>query len=114
MSKGDWFSSKGWAERARGLRKKESRGKKCCVAIFFFFCAVVCLVIGGLQLQHAKNAAAINSDFDGMTLTMNAYDGCNLPAYSVSSDADLEDIENGYAEIAEMCSVKKEFFSGGG
>ena len=104
MGKDDWFSSKGWEARGEGIKNVESRQKKCCITVFFSICAVICFVIGGIQLSHATNAAAINDDYPH-PLTKNSYDACSYPDYIVDSTISVSDQFDNLVATADYCDA---------
>ena len=59
----DWCSSKGLANRKKGMYEKESRGRKISYCMCFGFSAIFFFSAGGLYASRASNAAKINSDF---------------------------------------------------
>ena len=59
----DWCSSKGLANRKKGMYEKESRGRKISYCMCFGFSAIFFFSAGGLYASRASNAAKINSDY---------------------------------------------------
>ena len=58
----------------------ESTGKKIAIVLVFGLSALICLVVGGIQMSHYSNAAAINSDYFSIVTDL-SYDSCSYPTY---------------------------------
>ena len=61
----DWFTCRGLASRARGI-KNESRVRRVLWIVTFSLCAIFCFYIGALHLAKKQNADRINEDFSGL------------------------------------------------
>ena len=80
MEEHGWCNKKGWQARSEGITQEESRCKKISITVFFSACAILCLVVGSIELSHGSNALAINEDYLDLQVT-NSYDACKYPAY---------------------------------
>ena len=76
----DWCSSKGLANRKKGMYEKESKGRKISYCVLFGFSAFFFFSAGILYATRASNAAKINSDYTKEKLlsgTATLYQKCN-------------------------------------
>ena len=60
----DWFSEKGLANRAAGVKQIESKQKKLCMCVFWAICFVVWIIFGGLHIDRSANAISIDNDYN--------------------------------------------------
>ena len=60
----DWFSEKGLARRAAGVKHKESKKRKICMCVFWAVCFVVWITLGGLHIDRSANAISIGEDYN--------------------------------------------------
>ena len=65
---GSWITSEGLANRADGLKHKESKERKICMCVFWAVCFVVYLVFGSIHVSRAVNAEKINKDYNQFNL----------------------------------------------
>ena len=57
------MTRKGHEARARGLKKKESKERKCAYCVIFAISFVIVLVFLGLHAERTANAGRINAEF---------------------------------------------------
>ena len=60
--KEDWCSQKGLEARQRGMKKKESKGRKCLYCMGFGLGAIVFIIFAGLHSWRSSNAAKIQEE----------------------------------------------------
>ena len=63
MGIGDWLSKKGLEARARGVKHKETKERKCAYCVIFTISFAIILVFLGLYADRTANAGRINAEF---------------------------------------------------
>ena len=91
------------------MKKREGMGSKVCIAVWFLIACVLHLIIGGIQLERMSNADKMNDDYGDTNIYINlfgseAYDSCNLPAYTVLLGDEFE-VGLINADIIDYCGT---------
>ena len=104
----DWCSSKGLANRKKGMYEKESRCRKFSYCMCFGFSALFFFSAGGLYASRASNAAKINSDYAMEKLlsgTAPLVQKCELRARRMNHESESADFNEFLAAFEEDFSA---------
>ena len=106
--KDEWFSSEGRQARAKGMREKESRGRKIAYCIVFGSAFIIYLVFGAIYASRSSNAMKISADFDNPIPDKKypSYDTCLIPYF----EADVElakEFFDANREMKKFCDGRK-------
>ena len=71
----DWFSEKGLANRAAGVKKIESKERKMCMCVFWAICFIVWIIFGALHVDRAVNALKIGADYNQFRSGVDIFSG---------------------------------------
>ena len=106
--KDDWCSSKGRKARAKGMKEKESRGKKIAYCLIFGAAFIIYLVFGAIHASCSSNAMKISADFDNPLPNRDypSYDSCLIPYFEADKEL-AGDFFEANMEMIKFCDDKE-------
>ena len=93
--KSDWLTKKGCKNRAKGLKEKESRVRKCGYFLLFLVSFFIFLALGIMHADLFGNAMKINTNFadtPGLKEGVAPYDMCSIPSFTPDPELSAEEV----------------------
>ena len=99
------------AGRRIGMKKVETRSRKCCYMAIFLLSAVIYLSVGTAHYWRYHNASLINEEMSTVYTTVIPYDTCTASGYIADPDLAETRVAEIKADMEEYCGLTKVYWN---